>query len=333
MTVESGTGLAERLARRVRGLERQCYFPLDRDASRAALLLGSGRSGTTWLGEVIAGQCRSRLMFEPFHPLWNRHEDTRLFMAPEATHQFLEAAVNRVLSGRLRKRQVDQVLIRCFPRGRVVKDIHTTNLVGWFRHHHPDVPVAYVVRHPIATSYSRLRGGEWFGIATYLESPAGREDIEDSPAAAWLPPYDEFAGHAEPLVRLVAEWCIENAYPLELAGSDDGIAVTFYENAVVDPQLHVGRLIDLCAPALVRGPAPRPALAELRKPSAKDSFGTAAAAVHEADWSRALDRWRNQLPAGLIADCLGVLEAFGLGGLYGEHPMPRNIGTQPNEIR
>ena len=38
----------------------------------AIFLAGSGRSGTTWLSNIIAAMSGTQEIFEPLHPLWNK---------------------------------------------------------------------------------------------------------------------------------------------------------------------------------------------------------------------------------------------------------------------
>lgn len=313
--------MRERIATRARQLRKELFFERNHDPARTALVLGSGRSGTTWLAEAIARQHRSRLLFEPFHPrLGALGEGTRLFLDPAEHPAAFDRAARRVLRGRVRGPYVDDVRIARLPRGRVVKDVHASNLLPWFRTNYPDVPVVYVVRHPIAASLSRLRSDTFYGVGDYLATPAGREDAESSPVAAWLPLYDRHRESSEPLVRLVAEWCIENAYPLG-QGEDEGVALTFYENVVLDPATELSRIGESCATAL--GPPRAPARAdEMRTPSATDWQQTAAEARRSGDWARHVGRWTSEVPRPVAERCLQVLSEFGLDWCYGEGPLP-----------
>jgi hypothetical protein len=314
--------MRRRIATRLEHLRRELFLERGHDPSRAALVLGSGRSGTTWLAEALARQHRSRLVFEPFHPqLGAMGEDARLFLDPAERPPAFERAARRVLSGRARGPYIDHLRTARLPRGRVVKDVHASNLLAWFRANHPAVPVVYVVRHPVAASLSRLRSDVFYGLGDYLETRSGREDAERSPVAGWLPRYDAWREHPEPLVRLVAEWCIENAYPLERR-ADSGVALTFYERAVQDPTSELARLGELCAGAL--GPAgAAPELGQLRRPSAMDWRGTAAGASASDDWARHLGRWADEVAPALVEQCLRVLSEFDLDWLYGEDPLPK----------
>ena len=313
--------MGERLASRFRILRRELFLDLRHDPSRAALFLGSGRSGTTWLAESIARRHRSRLLFEPFHPLLGVFgESLRLFPPEAGGDPAFERIAERVLRGRARSVQMDQVLITRRPRGRIVKDVHAANLLPWFRAAHPGLPIVFTVRNPIAAALSRLRTRVFYGLGDYLETQAGREDAERSPVAAWLPLYDRHRRHGEPLVRLVAEWCLENAYPLSRL--DDGVALVFYEHAVLDPVSELDRLGRFCRGALG---SPRGELADgddVRTPSAMDWFGSAAQARQSGDWKRFLDRWTNDVPRPVVDECLAVLADFGLDRLYGDGPLP-----------
>jgi hypothetical protein len=313
--------MREEIATRARYLRKELFLERNHDPSRTALVLGSGRSGTTWLAESIARRHRSRLLFEPFHPLLGAIGDgARLFLDPDARAPAFEGSTRRVLSGRARGAYIDEIRIARLPRGRVVKDVHAANLLSWLRANYPAVPVVYVLRHPIAASLSRLRSDTFYGIGDYLATPAGREDAEGSPVAAWLPLYDGYRDHTEPLVRLVAEWCVENVYPLS-RGEDAGVALTFYETAVLNPASELARIDEFCAGAL--GPArSSPAIGKVRTPSATDWRGTAAEAHRSGEWERMLGRWTDEVPQTVVERCLEVLSEFGLNRLYGEGPLP-----------
>jgi hypothetical protein len=308
--------MRERIATKARHTRKGLFLERNHDPARTALVLGSGRSGTTWLAEATARQHRSRLLFEPFHPrLGSLGDDTRLFLDPEENPPGFERSIGRILSGQVRSPHVDQIRIARLPRGRIAKDVHASNLLPWLRANHPGVPVVYVVRHPIAASLSRLRADTFYGVGDYLATPAGREDAEGSPVAAWLPLYDECRDDPEPLVRLVAEWCIENSYPLS-HWDDEGVALVFYESAVLDPASELARIGELCAGALGPPRAMR-ATDKLRAPSATDWGETAAEAHQSGDWGRLLGRWTSEVPGPVAERCSRVVSEFGLDWLYG----------------
>jgi hypothetical protein len=134
--------MREEIAARTRYLRKELFLERSHVPSRTALVLGSGRSGTTWLAESIARRHRSRLLFEPFHPLLGAiGEGKRLFLDPAEHPPGFERSAGRVLSGRARGAYIDEIRIARLPRGRVVKDVHASNLLPWLRANYPAVPV------------------------------------------------------------------------------------------------------------------------------------------------------------------------------------------------
>jgi len=316
-----GVSLKDRVLRRAGRVNRELFRERNHDLERAAVVLGSGRGGTTWLAEVMAREHGSRVLFEPFHPrIAAVNSGLSLFLDADAHDSETRRRVARVLSGRTRHRQIDHIQSPRFPASRVVKDIHATNLAPWMERTFPQVPIVYVLRHPLATSVSRLRAGTFDGLGSYLDTDAGRRWAERSPVAEWLPLYDRHAAADDPLVRLVAEWCIENAYPLSRM-ADSSIAFAHYERLVLDPAAEIGRLLGHCASALGGGPG-EAKLRGLREPSAMDWFGTAAKAGGR-DWESILARWTQEVSPGQLDECLAVVEEFGIDVAYGEDPVPR----------
>ena len=112
-------------------------------------------------------------------------------------------------------------------------------------------------------------------------------------------------------MRLVAEWCIENAYPLSCAGDDPGLVLAYYETTVLEPVHELGRLAELAQGALGSGKRTQMSLSAARRPSAMDWFGTAGGG-ESRDWNAILARWTTEVPDGLRSSCLQVVADFGI---------------------
>lgn len=285
------------------------------------LVLGSGRSGTTWIAEVLARLNGYRLIFEPFHPFQvNKEGYARLCLsAEERGHAAHIRMVREVLSGGVRGAWVDQLPTAQCAAGRVIKDIHTTNLAPWLRAHYPQTPLVYVLRHPVATSVSRLRAGAHWGggLGDFVASPAGRREAEESPMSAWLPIYDRYCADRDPLVSLVAEWCLENAYPIEHL-TDNAIEVVRFEDITIDPKTELVRLAKWGS----ESPGSVGTDVDMRQPSYTDWLGNAAAALRSNDRSGLVCGWERVVTRRQVDRCLGVLSDFGLDQIYGRQPMP-----------
>jgi len=319
--IDKQTGrLGRRLAAARGSVSDHLYLDLNHDPDRAILVVGSGRSGTTWLAELLSRRLRARLVFEPFHPHWSPARDRlRLFVAPDEGDAGFRQAAEEVLAGRLRSGRLEHTPPTRLPRSRVVKDIHVMNALPWFRRQFPHLPLVLIVRHPLAVALSRLRSGAqdgtFAGLATYLATPKGQAEAGASPVARWLPTYNRIRADPEPLVQCVAEWCIENTYPAAVADAYD-IKLCHYEDLVLDPH---GVLAGLTG-ELDRADGGR--TADPSRPSSTDWFARAASARTGDARERLLVEWQEQVDPATTARCVAVLEEFGLTHLYDGDAMP-----------
>lgn len=110
----------------VRAVCSRLYKDIHLDISRSILVAGAGRSGTTWLADIIASQIPCRIMFEPFDT--RRIEAFRQFnyfqyMQPDGQDNELLSYCRKVFSGDIRDRWIDHQVDLMFPRYRLIKEI------------------------------------------------------------------------------------------------------------------------------------------------------------------------------------------------------------------
>jgi hypothetical protein len=273
-------------------------------------IIGTQRSGTTWVGELIDPEQRHRVLFEPFHPVHSRvAQQAGLrwgeFVPPGSPHAALVRAVDRMARGRVRDPWIDRQNRRRIYRSRMVKDVSATNLVPWLAHHRPDDRVVLVLRHPFAVAWS-LAEVPW---------ASGRDDTDalfDQPvlhdAIGPVPGLDEWMTRAgeDSFLRRILKWCMENALPLRSA-AEGRYDVVHYEDLVVDPAAGMEAL-DVAAP-------PDPT-----RPSRTDFRGRARDLRDRPE--ELVTGWRDSLQPHEIDTGLAVLDAFGLAQYYGESPWP-----------
>lgn len=99
------------------------------DYRRTVFLAGTGRSGTTWVEELINAKNDFRIMFEPFHSDkvelvsdWNYRQYLR---CSDRTEKFLQSAT-AILSGNIRNEWIDCFNRKLISRKRIIKDIRAT---------------------------------------------------------------------------------------------------------------------------------------------------------------------------------------------------------------
>jgi Sulfotransferase family len=156
------------------------YVDLEKgDHRRSVFLAGSGRSGTTWLSEIINHRRGYRYVFEPFNPRVVGpfgHFRTKQYLRPDDQRkEFLEPA-RLALTGGLRDPWTDRFNGRIVARRRLIKDIRANLLLGWMRANFPGMPIILLLRHPCAVVVSRLALGWRDNLSETMEQ---RELVED----------------------------------------------------------------------------------------------------------------------------------------------------------
>ncbi len=277
------------------------------------MVAGAARSGTTWLGDIIAAQLNCRTMFEPFHSrLVEEFRDFHYFhyMRPDEDDESLCAFAERVFTGRIRHPWIDREVEVLRPEFRLVKEIRACLFLKWLRERFPEVPLVFIVRHPCAVVASRIKLG-WAtdgDIEPFLAQPKLVEDH--------LHPYlDLIAGATTDEEKHAVVWCVSNLVPLRQFESG-GLDVVFYEELCLHPEEEITRVFA----ALGRRPDRR-AFDSARRVSAT-ARGFSAVVTGDDP----VTRWRRDLSEDQEARIVEVVERFGLGHLYGRDlPTPETL--------
>jgi hypothetical protein len=127
---------------------------------KTVFLAGTGRSGTTWLQEVINYNNAYRIMFEPFHSKrvglikeWNYRQYLR---SDNLDDKFIKPA-SAILSGKIRHEWIDRSNRKHVAKKRLIKDIRAQLLLKWMKHNFPEIPIILMIRHPCAVANSKLK--------------------------------------------------------------------------------------------------------------------------------------------------------------------------------
>lgn len=300
-----------RLARAAGRLASPLYLDLGGDHRDAVFLAGSGRSGTTWLSELVNDRLGYRYVFEPFHPgevPLARPFGYRRYVRPGDSRPELLEAARQILCGHVRGPWTDRFRRRLLARGRLIKDIRANLLLGWLANNFPEMPVIFILRHPCAVALSKVRLGWRARLEEFLAQPELVEDflapVESQLRAACDDGVPEFERH-------VFAWCVENAVPLAQLGRGRAFLV-FYESLCEAPEEELRALFRYLG-AEPGDVSPR----TLRSPSALSRAGSAV--LSGAD---PVAGWRAELSAGEIRRAGEILGLFGLDRVYGESPRP-----------
>jgi hypothetical protein len=302
-------GRAPKQLKRLRRIIRsRFYLHLNHDTRNSIMVAGTGRSGTTWVAEMIASQIPCRIMFEPFHFRKVLRKDHHLFhyMRPEQEDSVLYAYANNVLSGRIRKPWIDWHNDKWIASFRLIKEIRANLFLKWLKNKFPEVPLIFIIRHPCAVVLSRMELG-WAtdsDIQPFLDQ---KNLVED-----FLCDKLELIHRAETDVEKHALiWCITNLIPLKQFKPGE-ITVMYYEDLCLQPEYELLKILkSLNQEATMRR-------VDVKRPSTTSSISSAV--VTGAD---RISRWKNTLKNREIDSILNIVREFGLDDLYGEAVTPQ----------
>jgi hypothetical protein len=288
---------------------RSLYRDVNRRLEDSILVAGTARSGTTWLGDLLAGK-EGRILFEPFHPgkvAGVKHLSYFPYLRPDEADERLSSFCEQVFRGALRHPWVDREAGQLRPAYRVIKEVRANLFLAWLHRNFPQVPQLLIVRHPCAVVLSRLQLG-WAtdsDIGAFLEQPALVEDH--------LQPYLDVIERASTAAEKHAViWCVSHLIPLRQS-APRGVQVVFYENLCVQPHIELPRIEHA-----IKRPLPADVAIMLTKPSATS---TASSAVLTGD--DRVSHWQKGLEPDSIRQVLRIVAAFGLDFLYGDDLLPQ----------
>jgi hypothetical protein len=288
---------------------RTLYRDTNRDERRSFMVAGTGRSGTTWLAEIISSQVSCRLMFEPFNPRKvsaYREFSYFQYMRPNERNAGLRDYCRAVFTGDIRDRWIDRGVTVLRPQFRLVKDVRANLMLRWIRREFPAVPLVFLLRHPCAVVASRLQLG-WAtdgDLAPLLEQP---QLVADHLADT----LHMFEAARTPEVKHALVWCVSNLVPLRQFAAGE-LTTVYYENLCANPAGEIERIF--------RGVGQRyheSVFGTLLQPSMMSAPGSAVVTGDDR-----IHGWQKALTARQIGAVLDVVEAFGLGHIYGDSPMP-----------
>lgn len=310
--------LSYRVRRRLqRAVCSRMLLDLGPDHTSTVFVAGSGRSGTTWLADIINYRNDYRYMFEPFHPdgpvgsIFPRH----LYLRPGERQPDRLAAARRVLVGQIHHPFVDRFNQRLIARRRVIKDITANLLLRWLRVYFPGMPIILIIRHPCAVASSRVKLRWETTLSCMLDQP---ELVTD-----FLQPFmSELKAITDPFEQHIAMWCIQHYVPLQQSGLD-GIHVVFYENLCLEPERELADLMSF----LGRGYDERILKAV--------EVASLLAVPHSAIFNgrELVGAWSRDVSSDQLRRAREIMGMFGLDRVYSDGPMPDTKALMQLRVR
>jgi hypothetical protein len=297
----------------------------DGETSRAVFLAGGARSGTTWMSELINYDNAYRFIFEPFGKKQLGDFWYGSYIRPDDADPALRERARYVFSGAFHDPWIDQFNGRLMADRRLVKEVRANLWVAWLRAQFPEIPVVFLMRHPIPTVWSRFK--RYFEAKDRAAVDADPEKrtadylhyLLDQPnlVADHLAPFkDAIAAARTPWEQRLFTWCVQTYVPLRQFRPGD-VHIVFYENVCVDPEGELRRMFSFIGRSLDDSFQRR-----LWKPSPMTNR------KQMPDPKALVEGWRKKVPADEVRRAQEILHLFGLDVIYSADPMPNPDGLR-----
>lgn len=203
-------------------------------------IVGDGRSGTTWIANIVNSNGCYREMFEPFHPEFvspMKPFGYFKYLQPGSRDFEFEQLANSIFSGRFQHYRVDSENRRIHFSGLLIKDIFGHLFLAWAKERYPDLKIILVLRHPFDVALSKLAhpNWKWFDCPkTLLLQAALRQ--------SHLAEFESVLSRTtEKFESLVLIWCAIHYVLLRQLKTGDVLPV-FYEDLVRHPIPQASRI-------------------------------------------------------------------------------------------
>ncbi|NIR49309.1 sulfotransferase domain-containing protein [candidate division KSB1 bacterium] len=288
------------------------YFHSNGDCRNTVFVAGTGRSGTTWISNILNHKNGYRYIFEPFYPQnvpMCRNFKYRQYLRPMDHRSDYLYPAECVVTGKFRNAWTDRYNVSFFSSKRLIKDIRANLLLKWLKNHFPEIKIVLVLRHPCAVACSKLK----LGWGSHLELLLSQYQLMND----YLEPFrSEIVTAETSFEKHIFLWCIENYVPLQQFKRAE-IHLVFYEHFCHNPEREIQRLF-----RFLGMPFKEEVLAHLHFPSVVSHKDSAIISGESL-----IDSWRKDITMEQVRRAEEILYLFGLDTIYTKVSMP-NVDSQ-----
>lgn len=295
----------------------------------AILIVGSPRSGTTWLMEILATLPRYTYTFEPLNPIWcpNSFEigfRSRTYIRPDTNWPEGEEYLKKIFTGQIANIPIKESLIASFLAGfsiknsmrhllgdkLIVKSVNMNRMLPWISEKFQLRGIFFIIRHPCAVVASQLKTGLCGyrpPYPPYIDVfPTQKEILDEASKIDGFEPklFDSLKKIKTREEILAASWCLDNYVPLA-HNKPNCWSFVVYEKLVIDGEKEISRLFNKIGEQKI----PKAAFHNLKKPSMliiKEEKKIIKKPFEQ------LSKWKKVLSKKQIDNILKIIAEFGL---------------------
>ncbi len=196
------------------------------------VVIGSGRSGTTWISHLLNYENKYRYIFEPLHHLYHQYSfplyPIGAYLRADQLSLSEKNDLSNILSEKIHNTWMDRFNTRLFSTQRIIKFIRASFLISAFTRIYPGLPVIYVLRHPLAVVNSRLnfarQDHSW--VPDLPNTVIVQHNLVEDYLEEFLP---EIYSASSDFEKCLLMWCIQNYVGLKQLKSCDESIILYYE--------------------------------------------------------------------------------------------------------
>lgn len=289
--------------------------------SDTILIVGSPRSGTTWLLELLGKIPSYRLIFEPLNPTWYPESirmgfKSRTYRSIDSNWLEGEEYLKRIFTGKVTSSKKGPSYINSpkylffslIANKLCIKEVRMNRLLPWIAKRFELKKIFLIIRHPCAVVSSQLKTGYTAYHPTsppYKDIIPSLEDIlnEVSEIDGLNPNvYNKLKFLKTPDELLAAAWCLDNYVPL-YKQKQYGWKIVFYEKLYQEQEMELRNIFNVIGFKNI----PKSVIANLKEPSyvtRKNEWKT----IQSKD--KQLTKWKESLSEKQISRILKVVSYF-----------------------
>lgn len=280
-------------------------------------LVGDGRSGTTWVSNLINYNKKYREMFEPFHPslvsdmsFIKPHQ----YIRPGSFNGKIEGISSDIFSGKFTDQRVDSENRSLLYNGLLVKDIFANLLCYSASLRYKNVKPVLLIRNPFSVAISKHKKKSWHWFNEPLELLNQVTLYED-----YLIPFEELirktSAKNDYILNQILIWSIINYIPLRQF-SPGSIHICFYEDIYTEPDKEISNIFKF-----VRGLSDSPEV-NLNNEIISQPSRVVGLESNLLSGTSPITSWKNEITPQLFDDGMEILQHFGFDKLYDDKSMP-----------
>ncbi len=283
------------------------------------LLAGSGRSGSTWLADVISSLTGMRVIFEPLLPNMydevsgkfiftksdhpekeGKNKEFRLFIKDDAEANALTDSLQNVFFGKIpRNEWRDRRLKKLNYHGRIIKEIRANLILPFISANFQKIDIICVLRHPCAVVSSQF----YLGWKHDMDEILSQKDLLD-----YLPTRFIELAHSlnTDIEKLAFRWALENYIPLTQLPPGACTYISYEHLVINDPS--EWEILEKSI-GITKADTDKMKLFNIRGMTLKNKSEL-------KDSKKLISGWREKLASSEQDSIMKVITAFGLNDIY-----------------